>query len=73
MLLWGVKLPECVDVYVCVCANVVSQAVAMAVAPELFDRDHALVALTNYESHLLGPSQIGVLLVLYICVVCVCV
>lgn len=31
----------------------------MAVAPELFDKEHALTALDNFEHQLLGPNQIG--------------
>ena len=35
------------------------QAVAMAVAPDLFVYDHALTALNNFENALLGRHQIG--------------
>ena len=41
-----------------------NQCIAMAVAPELFDRDHALVALKNIDAALLGDmlngEQLGV-------------
>ncbi len=44
---------------VCADGSILAQAVAMAVAPDLFVTEHAQTALSQYETLLLGRHQLG--------------